>query len=394
MRRVAGRLGLGRFDCPVITVGGTNGKGSCVALLEAMLRAQGYRVCAYTSPHLLSYNERVRVAGLEASDARLCAAFSQVEAVRDDVPLTYFEFGTLAALAIFRDSDPQAVLLEVGLGGRLDAVNLVDADLALVSSIGIDHTEWLGSDRDSIGREKAGICRPGRPAVCGDPDPPEGFLRQAGQTGARLFRFGQDFSCRARQPGADWEWQGLGASVGPLPRPALPGEIQLRNAAACIAGLKLLEPELPLREESIREGLRNARLPGRFQQIDGRVPVILDVAHNAEACSVLLANLRAQPCDGRTLAVLGMLQDKPAADIAGIMDAGVHAWYLGGLQAGLRSQAAEALAGKLGPVSGSLSCHADIGAAFAAAERDAGPGDRIVVFGSFHTVEAMLRKAG
>jgi dihydrofolate synthase/folylpolyglutamate synthase len=393
MQAVAAQLRLHPFECPVISVGGTNGKGSCVALLESMLSAQGYRVCAYTSPHLLRYNERIRVGGLEAADDVLCAAFARVEAARGDVPLTYFEFGTLAALLVFAGSNPQAVLLEVGLGGRLDAVNLVDADAAIVSSIGIDHTEWLGTDRESIGYEKAGIFRPGRAAVCGDPAPPRSLLAHAESIGTRLYCIGRDF--RAVNQGADgrWDWQGWDSPLCGLPRPALPGEIQLRNAAVCVAALHALRDRVPVSEDAVHAGLKNARLPGRFQQLAGRTPVILDVAHNAEACATLAANLDAQPCSGRTLAVLGMLNDKPAHEVARIMDTRVHAWYLGGLDVSGRTQSAEQLARKLKPVRGDVISHTSIPEAYEAALCAARPGDRIVVFGSFRTVEAVLRMA-
>ncbi|MGH8561606.1 MAG: bifunctional tetrahydrofolate synthase/dihydrofolate synthase [Nevskiales bacterium] len=393
MRVVAARLPLKPFNCPVITVAGTNGKGSCVAYLEAMLASQGYRTCTYTSPHLLRYNERVRVAGREATDQELCAAFECVETARGDVPLTYFEFGTLAALLIFQAADPQAVILEVGLGGRLDAVNLVDADAALVSSIGIDHTDWLGPDRESIGHEKAGIFRCGRAAVCGDPQPPASLLRQAREVAAQLYCLGQEFHVVLDSATGTWDWRGWDGTLTQLPRPALNGDVQLHNAASCIACLRLLQLRLPVSEEAIRQGLTHAYLPGRFQILPGDVPVILDVAHNAEACTVLAANLTSQACTGRTLAVLGMLRDKPSQAVARVMDAHVHAWYLGELKLAERGQSAQQLAENLGALRGSVSCHSDMAAAFAAAQRQASPGDRIVVFGSFHTVEAVLRIA-
>jgi dihydrofolate synthase / folylpolyglutamate synthase len=393
MRTVAAQLLLKPFDCPVIAVAGTNGKGSCVAFLETMLVTQGYRTCAYTSPHLLRYNERVRVNGREASDEELCVAFERVEIARGDVPLTYFEFGTLAALLIFQESDPQVVILEVGLGGRLDAVNLVDADVALISSIGIDHTDWLGTDRESIGREKAGIFRSGRSAVCGDPNPPESVLRQAQEVGTRLYRLGHEFHGIVDSATGEWDWQGWDGALTQLPRPALSGDVQLQNAASCIACLRLLRSYLPVSEDAVRHGLRHTRLPGRFQILPGDVPVILDVAHNAEACAVLAANLASQACTGRTLAVLGMLRDKPARAIARIMDAHVHAWYLGELKIAERGQSAEQLAENIEPMRGTVSCHPDVAVAFSAAQHQARPGDRIVVFGSFHTVEAVLRIA-
>ena len=388
---MAERLQLKPFDCPVITVGGTNGKGSCVAYLETILTAQGYRACAYTSPHLLRYNERIRIAGREANDEELCSAFERVEAARADVPLTYFEFGTLAALVIFHDSHPQAVILEVGLGGRLDAVNLVDADVALVSSIGIDHTEWLGMDRERIGHEKAGIFRLKRLAVCGDPAPPESLLRHAGMLDIRLYRLGQEFWVDSGPN--SWTWRGWDENLMDLPLPTPNCEAQRFNAASSIASLKLLQDKLPVAIGAIRQGLRQVQLQGRFQRLPGKVPVMLDVAHNAEAWVVLASNLKAQTCMGRTLAVLGVLRDKPVSELAHIMDDCVHAWYLGGLQVSGRGQNADQLAQRLGLLSGDLSCYPDIPAAFNAACGAAQSGDRVIVFGSFHTVEAILRIA-
>jgi dihydrofolate synthase/folylpolyglutamate synthase len=364
-----------------------------VAYLEAILSAEGYRTGVYTSPHLLRYNERVRINARDASDAELCAAFARVEAARGDIELTYFEFGTLATLMIFQDSAPQAVILEVGLGGRLDAVNLLDADVAVISSIGIDHTDWLGPDRESIGFEKAGIFRTGRFAVCGDPHPPDSLVRHAEQIGARLYRLGHQFHVQLSSSDDSWTWQGWDESLAPLPRPTLRGDVQLQNAASCIAALRLLGQQLPVSHHAIRQGLSEARLPGRFQTVPGEITVVVDVAHNAEACRVLSENLSAQKCSGRTLAVLGMLRDKPAHEIARIMDAQVHAWYLGGLQVVNRGQSAEDLARSLGTLRGEVSCYTDITTAFGVAQQQARAGDRIVAFGSFHTVETVLRIA-
>lgn len=393
VRCVAGRLGLGPFACPVITVAGTNGKGSSVALLSSILQSQGYRVCAYTSPHLLRYNERICVNGRFLGDAQLCDAFDRVESVRGDVPLTYFEFGTLAALLIFQDVDPQVVLLEVGLGGRLDAVNLIDADVALITQIGLDHMDWLGPDRESIGREKAGIMRPGRPVVCADPAPPGSIATQAAALAAPLYGLGQEFTFK-RAEGGSWSWQGLGKVHAPLPAPGLRGEFQYQNAAAVIAVLQLLDERLPVSQESLSKGLAEASLRGRYEILAyGGRSVILDVAHNAEACAALGQYLASQPCAGETHAVLGLLKDKPARSIGEIMDAHVHAWYLGELKVAGRGQTTELLAQGLGPLRGRVSCHTDVKAAYEAACQQAGPDDRIVVFGSFHTVEAVLRIA-
>ena len=386
VRSVAGRLRLAPLRCPVVTVGGTNGKGSCVAYLEAALRAGGYRVGAYTSPHLLRYNERIRIDGEEAPDAALCEAFARIEAARGDTALTYFEFGTLAALWLFAAARCDAVLLEVGLGGRLDAVNLVDADVSIITSIGIDHTDWLGSDRESIGREKAGIMRPNRPAVCGDPDPPRSLLEHAAAAGSTLFRCNESF--RAELFATAWHWIGWDSRLDSLPYPSLAGAAQLRNAASAIAALQLLRPTLPLSSDAIGKGLRSAALRGRFEVLPGKVPVILDVAHNAEACSLLAENLRAQPVAGRTLAVAGMLRDKPLAEVGAVMAGVVDAWYLGDLRVAGRALNAAELAQALA-VQGE--CFPDPGAAFGAARVASATGDRIVVFGSFHTVEAVLR---
>lgn len=394
MREVAGRLGLTDFGCPVITVGGTNGKGSSVAYLESMLLAQPYRVCTYTSPHLLRYNERIRVNGHAVADEPLCAAFEAIERVRGDVSLTYFEFGTLAALWLFRAERPDVIILEVGLGGRLDAVNLVDADVALIVSIGIDHTDWLGPDRESIGREKAGIFREGRPAVCGDPAPPASILQHAEALGLRLDCIGRDFRAERSPDTNEWNWAGRDERLDRLPLPGLVGQAQLNNAASSIAALRRLSGRLPVSPDAIREGLVKAFLPGRFQVLPGQIPVILDVAHNAEACAALADNLSAQPCTGRTLAVFGMLRDKPAREVARVMDAHVHAWYLAELECAGRGQSAESLAQRMGKLQAAVTCHPDVAAAFTAARRQAVTGDRIVVFGSFHTVEAVLGIAG
>lgn len=359
-----------------------------MAYLEAMLRAAGYRVGAYTSPHLLRYNERIRIAGKEATSAALCSMFQRIENARGDVPLTYFEYGTLAALALFQQDKTDVVVLEVGLGGRLDAVNMIDADIALVASIGIDHTDWLGADRESIGYEKAGIFRPGKPAVCGDPEPPQSLIRHANHVDAKLFQLNKQF--RIEKAEGSWNWIGWENCVQNLPMPRLNGVVQVHNAASCVAVLHLLRERLTVPEEAIATGLREAHLSARFQVVDGVVPVILDVAHNAEACVALAQNLKTTAINGKTRAVAGMLRDKPLAAVGRAMDAQVDAWYLGDLRVAGRELDATELAQALA-VNSPVSCHDSIVAAFAAAQAEAKPGDRIVVFGSFHTVEAVLR---
>lgn len=257
----------------VITVGGTNGKGSCVAMLDSILRAAGYPVGAYSSPHLLRYNERIRINGVEADDAAICRAFARIDAVRSEISLTYFEFGTLAALELFREAGVDVAVLEVGLGGRLDAVNVLDADAALVVSIGIDHVDWLGADRDSIGYEKAGIYRAGRPAICADPDPPPRLLDFAQSLGASLRRVGRDYHFSQQEN--SWRWQSDTAQFNDLPLPALAGVHQIGNAAAALAILDSLRDRLLVTAEAIRAGLTQTQLPGRFQIIPGPLSGLL-----------------------------------------------------------------------------------------------------------------------
>ena len=369
-----------RLQCPVLTVGGTNGKGSTCAMLESILRAAGYRTGLYTSPHLLDYNERVRIAGSEADDDALCEGFEAVERARNGVPLTYFEFGTLAALWVFQDRRIEAAILEVGLGGRLDAVNAVDADCAILTSVGIDHVDFLGADRESIGREKAGIFRPYRPAVIAEPDPPHAVL---GAVGNKLF-IGKDFGFQVQD--RQWTyWGPRGKRVG-LAHPALRGAIQLRNAAAVLCALDALE--LPIAMQEIRRGLAEVTLPGRFQVLPGRPQVILDVAHNVEAAKNLAENLATSGFAPETIAVCGMLRDK---DIAGVLSAlapRITRWHFASLP-GPRGAAASDLAELLRAPT-PADTYASVQRALAAAQERAGEGDKIVVFGSFLTVgEAM-----
>ena len=385
------RLGLGLLPFVVVTVGGTNGKGSTVALLEHSLHAAGYRVGAYTSPHLIDYNERVRIATEVVHDQELCTAFARVEAARAGVPLTYFEFGTLAAVELFRANDIDIAILEVGLGGRLDAVNIWDADVAIVSSIGIDHTEWLGPDRESIGREKAGIYRTHQCAICGDPDPPRSLIATAEQVGARFLRVHKDFDFERLSEG--WTWRSVEHMHAGLPYPAMRGEYQLYNAACVFMALECLAERFPVTQADLRAGLLNAVLPGRFQTLPGRPVRVLDVAHNAQAAQALAHSLRSQVVPGRTLAVCGMLHDKPIVEVLGILAPQVERWYVAGLP-GARGTSTEDMRAALAAagVSDDLGLHEDIEQAYAAALAEAQDNDRIVVFGSFHTVGAILRQ--
>jgi dihydrofolate synthase/folylpolyglutamate synthase len=386
--QVLRRLGISP-GCPVITVGGTNGKGSTSAMLESILRAAGYRTGLYTSPHLLRYNERVRVAGREAEDAALCEAFAAVERARGEVPLTYFEFGTLAAAWLFARERLDALVLEVGLGGRLDAVNAIEPDCAVLTSVGVDHVEYLGATREAIGREKAGIFRRDKPAVVAEPEPPASVLEEASRIGAQLLLLGRDFGLRAEA--GQWSYWGQGGKRSGLAHPALRGAIQLRNAAAAIAALDALRALLPVGMQEVRRGLAEVSLPGRFQVLPGRPQLVLDVAHNPQAAAVLAANLAASAFAPETIAVLGMLADK---DIAGVIRAvapRVTRWHLatlGGPRGASARQLADALAACEARAPSSE--HDSVAAALAAAQGEAGENDKILVFGSFLTVaEAM-----
>jgi len=397
-------MGLGRvrdvqarmsapLACPVVTVAGTNGKGSTCALLDAMLRAAGYRVGLYTSPHLLRYNERVRVDGLEADDDALLEAFGAVEDARTAgaaVPLTYFEFGTLAALWLFSRARLDALILEVGLGGRLDAVNAVEPDVAIVTSVDLDHQDYLGPTREAIGREKAGVFRAGRPAICGDAHPPTALVAHARAIGAPLYVAGEAFAGMA--DGAQWRYRGPGGERFGLPVPALRGRHQVGNAAIALAALDLLRDRLPVSAGAIRAALVSVELPGRFQVLAGRPTTVLDVAHNPHAARVLAAALSDMGFHPQTHAVFGMLADK---DIRGVIDAvrpRVDDWYVATLPSP-RGAAAERVVAELraaGVADSAIRVFDAVAPAYAAARVAAAETDRIVVFGSFLTVAAAL----
>ena len=387
VRAVAQRMGLLAPRHAVVTVAGTNGKGSSVAMLESILARAGHRVGAYTSPHLWRYNERIRIDGRPVDDAGIVAAFTRIDAARGEVSLSYFEFGTLAALDLFQRADLDVAVLEVGLGGRLDAVNVLDTDCALVTGIGIDHVEWLGTDRESIGREKAGIFRAGRPAVCSDPQPPSSVAAVAAAVGARWFALGRHYGYR---PGVgSWDWWGPDVELAGLPPPGLPGGFQLQNAAGVLMALRSLGERLPVTVQAIHDGLRETRVAGRFTVIPGAVETIFDVAHNPHAAAALAATLGERPCGGRTLAVCGMLVDKDAGGIAAALQPVVDHWFLGGL-GGDRGQSAAALAARMSLPESQRTLCADVAAALAAARAVAVAGDRIAVFGSFHTIAELL----
>lgn len=399
VREVWRRMGAVAPARRVITVGGTNGKGSTVALLEAMLRAAGRRVGAYTSPHLLRYNERVRIAGRDASDEELIAAFERIEAARDRagqaVPLTYFEYGTLAALDLFARADLDAVVLEVGLGGRLDAVNIVDADAVVITTVDLDHMEWLGNDRDSIGREKAGIARPGRPAIVGDVDPPAGLLQVLASCGAQVERAGRDFRIERHAHG--WRWQHRDGTAFELPDPALAAPVQYANAAAAIAALHALDAAGTLGAptalgEAAADGLRAVSVPARLQALGGDPALIVDVGHNPQAAGALAQWLDAQP-RSRVHAVYGALSDKDVAGVIAALGSRIDHWHLAGLDRDTpRGLPAEALAQTLQQTlpQATFDAHGGVADALAAAYVQAGSGARILAFGSFFVASAVL----
>ncbi len=460
VREVAVRMQLGKPAKQVITVGGTNGKGSTVAFIEAIARAAGLKVGTYTSPHLLRYNERVRIDGKDASDEALVAALEEVETARcsllppgeepapylirggvqrrmregkspptetipqakgpfphspphqirgrlsghflssteqvllpggegSAVPLTYFEYGTLAALHLFRHSGLDLAVLEVGLGGRLDAVNLIDADVAVITTVDIDHVDWLGSDRESIGFEKAGIARAWKPLVLGETDSPASVLRHAYAIGANAIRLGSDYFHEAVDE-RRWRWRDAGFAIE-LPYPRLAAPVQRANAATAIAALRALD--IAIAPSAFAQGVASANLPGRLQRFDyGGTPLIVDVGHNPQAARELANWLKAEPASGRTLAVFAALSDKDVQGVAMALEATVAQWFLAGLpNVGARAQDVHALAARLtGSAAAQGSRHATVQAALMAAQASARVGDRILVFGSFHTAAEAL----
>ncbi len=390
VRQVRDAMGL-RLDCPVFTVGGTNGKGSTCAFIEQVLLAAGYRVGVYSSPHLVDFEERCRLDGRPIDASRLPAHMLAVERARRSlqpaVALTYFEFTTLAILHALAEARLDAVVLEVGMGGRLDAVNVLDADCAVVTGIALDHVEFLGGDRESIGREKAGIFRPGRVAVVADPDPPRSLLEHAQAIGARLWLVGRDYgwSSADRQ---QWDYLGVERRLSSLAYPAMRGVRQLRNASAALAALEALRERLPVAAQHVRMGLALAELPGRFQVLPGQPAVVLDVAHNPEAAAVLAESLDAMGYFPNTRVVFGAMADK---DLPGLIEAIAplaQSWHLCDLPTP-RAASAQALR-ELLPAGARASCHGSPSLALADALAQSQATDRMVVFGSFYTVGDVL----
>lgn len=394
--QVKAKLGIS-FDCPVITVGGTNGKGSTCAMLESILVQAGYRVGLYTSPHLLRFNERARINGEAVSDQMLISAFEAVDAGRAGLSLSYFEFTTLAVLHLFAQAGLDAVVLEVGLGGRLDAVNVIDADAAIVTSVDIDHTEYLGNTREEIGFEKAGIFRSGRTAICGDPVPPHFLVEHARAIGADLWLFGRDFNYSGDKQ--QWNYGGRSQRRSALAYPGLRGANQLLNASAALAALEALRMQLPVGAQDVRNGLSLVDLPGRFQVLPGRPAVILDVAHNPHAAAVLAQNLDNMGFHSYTHAVFGAMQDKDIDGVIAHLKNRVDHWYVTDLPLP-RAAAATAIAQKLRDAGvaeknepgdeHSIQIFNSPENAYIEARKHAGENDRIVVFGSFLTVAGVM----
>lgn len=396
---VAARMDLS-LSMVKIVVGGTNGKGSTCAMLEAILLAAGYKAGLYTSPHLINFNERARINGAVATDGQLTTHFARVEQARGATPLTYFEFTTLAVLSLFDASGIDIAVLEVGLGGRLDAVNIVDADCSIVTSVDIDHTDYLGDTRELIAIEKAHIFRPGKPAICSDPVPPASLLAYAADIGCDLWRFGKDFNYSGDRQ--QWAYGGRAQRRSALAYPALRGANQLLNASAALAALEALRDRIPVPQQAVRLGLSQAALPGRFQIIPGQPTVILDVAHNPHAASVLSQNLDNMGFHPYTYAVFGMLSDKDVAGVVAKFGQKIDHWFCADLT-GPRALAGAALADRVShalgtskAADGSALCshYGDPAQAFAQARERANDNDRILVFGSFLTVAAVLQALG
>lgn len=389
MKTMIARLGI-RFECPVITVGGTNGKGSTCAMLESIYRSAGYKTAMHTSPHMLRFNERARINGLEVADRVLVEAFKEVEAARDSMPLTYFEFTALGILRAFQKAEPDVVILEIGLGGRLDAINALESTAAIVTTVGIDHEAYLGNTRDAIGWEKAHIYRTGHPAVCADKNPPVKLLQYADSMDCQLMLAGRDFSIKPVD--AEQMRFEMGSFIWDLPKPALAGRNQLDNAAGVLALVVSLMDKLPVTTEDIAQGLKTVRVTARFEKVSTDPCVILDVGHNPHAAVVLAQNVKDLGCRGKTLAVFGMLADKDMIDVVKIMSEVIDEWFITGLP-GPRGASAQELHRVMleAGVSGAKITVCDgVDAAFESAKHRAAITDTIVVFGSFVTVTAAL----
>lgn len=382
---------LDKLPFKVITVAGTNGKGSSVAMLESILRAAGYQTGTYTSPHLLRYNERICIAGEPCKDDDICESFARIDDARADVSLTYFEFATLAAIDIFCQQDIDIAILEVGMGGRLDAVNLFDADIALITPVSLDHTMWLGNDRETIAAEKAGIIRPNQPVVCSESEPASSIKAYAESLKASCYIAEKDYF--VNDNGEGWDWNNGKSSWKELPKPALKGSYQLQNAAAVLQVISLLnESEFEINIAAVKAGLEKVKLAGRFQVISGDIERILDVTHNHQGACNLAKLLSERNNKGRTIAVLAMLKDKDVDAVIEPLKGLVDTWYLAGL-GGSRGMNARELTEKVKVIVGAskIISYDSVEEAYQQAMETSEQDDRVLVFGSFHTVEAVMR---
>ena len=389
-RRVANNMGLLNSSYNVISVAGTNGKGSSIALLDCILRNAGYKVGRYTSPHLLRYNERICINGEQVTDTELCESFDRIDRARGDISLTYFEFGTLAALDLFRQHDVQLAILEVGLGGRLDAVNILDADVSLITSIDIDHQEWLGNDRESIAREKAGIFRNLSPAICSDPNPPKSLLDCSKALGTPISLLGRDYQFSYSD--TSWTWRSKDMCLEGLPRPMKYCNFQIQNASGVLMVLANIQDEYPVSIENIKHALGSFRLSGRFQIIPGDIPKILDVAHNRESIKALVENLKMVSCQGKTHIILGMLKGKEHRQVIKELEVVADTWHFVSIPHE-RGIEAKKLASEFRAINKSkdVSEYSSMREALDKIRKLSMPDDRIVITGSFYTVGAAIQ---
>lgn len=384
----------GRSSLPftVVTVAGTNGKGSSVAILASILHAAGYKVGSYTSPHLLEYNERICIDSSACDDELICRSFDRIDTARDEISLTYFEFATLAAVDIFREQKIDIAILEVGMGGRLDATNLFDCDIALITPIALDHTIWLGTNREQIGAEKAGIMRERKPVVCSQASPPQSVLDRAETLQSPAYLVDRDFNFTLEDQ--QWCWKNSKIEKNNLALPVLRGAYQLQNAAAVLQIIQLLIEtyHYSISEQQISTGLRSIKLAGRFQQIAGDIEIIFDVTHNQQGAQNLASLLTEIPCTGRTIAVLAMLNDKNPVAVVEALKSSIDCWYVADLS-GSRAMTGSELATTLSEIipPDSIVCNTDVVNAYQQALSDCQKGDRILVFGSFLTVEAIMK---
>ena len=390
-REVADRMGLLQPGFRVISIAGTNGKGTSAAMLDSIYRNAGYVVGTYTSPHLLHYNERIRINGREVTDQMLCEAFDQVDKARGDISLTYFEFGTLAAFYVFRNEKVQLAILEVGIGGRLDAVNILDADVALICTIALDHVQWLGNTRDLIGLEKAGIMRPGKPAVCSDNEVPGSIPAYAAEIGATLFLLGRDF--RIERHTTHWDWHSNNSTLSGLPGTGQFNNTLINNTAGVLMAVELMAEIFPVERHTLPSSLAGVSVPGRFQIHTGKIPVILDVAHNPQAAGMLSRNLAAHTCSGRTHVIIGMLDDKDHRGVLEALAMAVDHWYVVSLTQN-RGTDGQVLAGILEMIGNAnvAGVFTSVDSALDTARERASIGDRVIVTGSFLTVGAAIKK--